>query len=98
VQLQDLVADPGDPPVPQASRRATVRGDLIPQPDCPVGSGGLADLVRRVERLTPQRGGRHRPPTLLIQYLDHVGDQHVIVRARIPRPARRVPGHRENQA
>ena len=98
VHRHHLVRDAGDRPVAEPTRRAVVGDDPVAQLDSDtrraepsVGGGG-------VEVLAPQRGVGGLPATAVVEHLDQVGDQHVIVRARITRPGGGVAGDGVQQA
>ena len=52
---------------------------------------------RRVQMVTDQGGVQPLGPALGVAHLHHVGDQHMIMNIRIPRPARPMPGLRPHQ-
>ena len=98
VLLEDLVGDPGDPPVAQPARGAGVGLDAVAQLDRhpggshPPGHGGGVDMVPPQDRV----GGL--PAALTVEHFDDIGDQYVIVGAGVARPGGGVAGVGVDQA
>jgi hypothetical protein len=92
VQLEDLVGDPCDPPLPQPSRRTRIPLDAVAELEGPAGGRHPPCHGRRMQVFSPQRRVGRLPPTPPVEHLDHVRDQHVIMRAGVPRTRGRVPG------
>ncbi len=58
----------------------------------PAGRGQAAHRGRRLQLVTPQGGVRRLPAPGAVVHLEEVGDQHVVVRARVARPGRGMAG------
>ena len=79
VQLQDLVGDSGDPPVPEPAGGTRIRFDPIAQRDRNSGPCEAPDHGGGMEVLAPQSRVRRLPPAPLVAHLDQVRQEHVIV-------------------
>jgi hypothetical protein len=84
--VDHFIGNPSDPPVRQPPGTALIGLDPVPQFDRYPGCGDPADHGRGVQMLPPQSGVRGLPPAPCVAQFDHVGEQHMVVRAQIPCP------------
>jgi hypothetical protein len=92
VDGQGLIGDAGDLPVPELARGTGIGLDAVTQFDCFGGRGHPSDHGGGVEVLPPERRVRSLGPALLVQHLDHVGDEHVVVGTGIAGPGGGMAG------
>lgn len=65
---------------------------------CPTRYGDPANHGGGLEMFSPHGSIGRLPPAPVIPHLDHIGQQHIIMRARIPGSRRGVPGVPVNQS
>ena len=87
-----VVRDTGDLPVPEPSRRPRVRLDCVTQLYGDACASQAADHGGGVQVLPPQRRVGCFPPGPLILHSQEVGQQNVVVRARVTCPGGGVAG------
>ncbi len=97
MQLADLVRDAGDRPASEASGRARVGDDPVPELDCLGSANHPTDRCRRVEVVAQERRVGALPPSASISHQHGIRDQDVVVDLGIAGPGRRMPGGRPGE-
>jgi hypothetical protein len=78
--------------VAELARWSGIGLDAVTQFDCSGSRGHAPHHGGGVEVLPPEGGVGGLGAALLIQHLDHIGDEHVVVGAGVPGPGGGMPG------
>ena len=97
VQLADLGRDAGYRPSTEASGRARIGDDPVPELDRLGGSGHAPDCCRRMQVVAEERRVGAFPPSPCVTHQHGVRDQDMVVHLGIAGPGRRMAGGRPDE-